>query len=70
MLAEAFATYAEELQDIGLEAGATPTAEQLQQLQAALASIDQTEVTAASERLGAWAQENCSTTGVSAESPA
>ena len=39
-------------QDIGLEAGATPTAEQLQQLQAALASIDQTEVTAASERLG------------------
>jgi hypothetical protein len=59
ILAEAFATYSEELQDIGLEAGATPTAEQLQQLQAALASIDQAEVTAASERLGTWAQENC-----------
>jgi hypothetical protein len=59
VLAEAFATYSEELQDIGLEAGATPTAEQLQQLQAALASIDQTEVTAASERLGTWAEENC-----------
>ena len=59
VLAEAFATYSEELQDIGLEAGGTPTAEQLQQLQAALASIDQAEVTAASERLGAWAQENC-----------
>lgn len=59
VLAEAFATYSEELQDIGLEAGATPTADQLQQLQAALASIDQAEVTAASERLGQWAQENC-----------
>ena len=59
VLAEAFATYSEELQDIGLEAGGTPTAEQLQQLQAALASIDQAEVTAASERLGTWAQENC-----------
>ena len=59
VLAEAFATYSEELQDIGLEAGATPTAEQLQQLQAALASIDQAEVTAASERLGTWAEENC-----------
>jgi hypothetical protein len=60
VLAEAFATYSEELQDIGLEAGATPTAEQLQQLQAALASIDQAEVTAASERLGTWAEDNCS----------
>ncbi len=60
MLAEAFATYSEELQDIGIQAGATPTAEQLQQLQAALASIDQAEVTAASERLGTWAEENCS----------
>ena len=60
VLAEAFAMYSEKLQDIGIQAGATPTADQLQELQAALASIDQTEVTAASERLGAWAEENCS----------
>jgi hypothetical protein len=59
ILAEAFATYSEELRDIGIEAGATPTAEQLQQLQSALAAIDQAEVTAASERLGTWAEENC-----------
>jgi hypothetical protein len=59
VLAEAFAAYSDELRDIGIEAGTTPTAEQLQQLQAALASIDQAEVTAASERLGQWADDNC-----------
>ena len=63
ILADAFAQYAAELQDIGLEAGATPTAEQLQELQAALASIDQENVTAASERLEAWATENCEAAG-------
>ena len=63
ILADAFAQYAEELQDIGLEAGATPTAEQLQELQAALASIDQANVTAASERLEAWTTENCEAAG-------
>jgi hypothetical protein len=59
VLANAYAEYAAELQDIGLTAGATPTADQLQQLQAALASIDQEEVTAASNRLSTWSQENC-----------
>jgi hypothetical protein len=59
VLAEAYATYSAELEDIGLTAGQTPNAEQLQQLQAVLASIDQQEVTAASERLSAWATENC-----------
>ena len=58
-LAQALATYSEEIQDIGIEAGATPSAEQLQQLQAALASLDQEGLTAASQRLEAWAQENC-----------
>ncbi len=58
-LGQALAEYAAELEDIGLEAGATPTAEQLQQLQAALASFDQTELTAASQRLEAWSKENC-----------
>lgn len=58
-LAEAYAKYAAELKDIGIDTGQTPTAEQLQALQAALASFDQQAVTAASERLAAWAQENC-----------
>jgi ABC-type glycerol-3-phosphate transport system substrate-binding protein len=58
-LAQAFATYATELQDIGIEAGATPNADQLQQLQAAIASLDQEELTAASQRIEAWSKENC-----------
>jgi hypothetical protein len=58
-LAQALATYSAEIEDIGIEAGATPSAEQLQQLQAALASLDQEGLTAASQRLESWAQENC-----------
>jgi hypothetical protein len=57
ILAQWFAQYSADLEAIGLEAGATPTAEQLQQLQA-LAAPDQ-EVTAASNRIEAWSQENC-----------
>jgi hypothetical protein len=63
VLAEAYSKYAAELQDIGIEPGATPTADQLQQMQAAIASIDQAEVTAASERLSTWADQNCSAAG-------
>ena len=58
-LAQAFATYVNELTDIGIEAGATPNADQLQQLQAAIASLDQEELTAASQRIEAWSKENC-----------
>ena len=57
VLARAFATYADKLQDIGVEAGQTPSAEQLQQLQTAIASLDQEELTAASQRIEAWSQE-------------
>ena len=59
VLAEAYASYAAELQDIGIEAGQTPNAAQIQQLQAALASFDQQAVSGASERLSAWADTNC-----------
>jgi hypothetical protein len=59
VLADAYAEYAAEIKGIGLEAGQTPSAEQLQQLQAALASFDQQGVSEASERLSAWAQTNC-----------
>ena len=59
VLAEAYAKYAAEIKDIGIEAGQTPSAEQLQQLQAALASFDQQGVSEASQRLSTWAQANC-----------
>ena len=60
VLAQAFATYSAKLKDIGVEAGKTPTADQLQQLQAAVASLDQQELTAASQRIEAWSKKNCS----------
>jgi len=59
VLAEAYAKYAAEIKDIGIEAGQTPSAEQLQQLQAAFASFDQQGVSEASQRLSTWAQTNC-----------
>jgi hypothetical protein len=60
VLAQAFATYSAKLKDIGVEAGKTPTADQLQQLQGAIASLDQQELTAASQRIEAWSKKNCS----------
>jgi hypothetical protein len=63
VIAEWYADYAAKLEDIGIQAGETPSADQLQQLQAALASFDQQELTQASERLSAWASENCSAAG-------
>jgi hypothetical protein len=59
VLAQAFATYSAKLKDIGVEAGKTPTADQLQQLQGAIASLDQQELTAASQRIEAWSKKNC-----------
>jgi hypothetical protein len=58
-LAEAYESYAEVFSDIDVDPGETPDAEALAELQEALASIDQAEVTAASERISAWAEENC-----------
>jgi hypothetical protein len=58
-LAAAFATYSEKIKDIGIAPGATPSAQQLQELQAAITSLDQEELTAASQRLEAWSKENC-----------
>jgi hypothetical protein len=59
VLADAYAAYAEAIEGIDLQSGQTPDPEALQQLQDALTSIDQEEVTAASERISAWANENC-----------
>jgi DNA polymerase/3'-5' exonuclease PolX len=63
ILARALGEYSEKLQDIGIETGATPTAAQVQELQAALASLDQQELTAASDRIQAWATANCEAAG-------
>jgi hypothetical protein len=59
VLADAYEAYAEAIEGIDLQSGQTPDPEALQQLQDALTSIDQEEVTAASERISAWANENC-----------
>ncbi|MGH3133810.1 MAG: hypothetical protein ACRDNY_08760 [Gaiellaceae bacterium] len=59
VLADAYAEYADVFADIQVEPGQVPDAEALQRLQEALASIDQEEVTAASQRLSAWATANC-----------
>jgi ABC-type Zn uptake system ZnuABC Zn-binding protein ZnuA len=63
ILADWFAEYTAQLEDIGLQAGQPPSAEQLQQLQTALAATDQEELSAASERLQVWANENCEAAG-------
>jgi hypothetical protein len=62
-LAAAFGEYADKIKDIGISPGSTPNAEQLQELQAAISSLDQKELTAASERIQAWATENCEAAG-------
>lgn len=63
VLADWFGDYAAELRDIGIEEGQTPTAAQLQRIQAALAATNQAELNAASQRLQAWASENCEGVG-------
>jgi hypothetical protein len=60
VLAEAYADYIEELQDLGLQAGEVPSADQLAQLQAASQSLGSSEVQAASTSVSAWTTENCS----------
>ena len=59
VLAEAYATYVTALDDVDFTPGETPDAETLAELQAALASIDQDEVTEASTNLTEWSNENC-----------
>lgn len=58
-LAQAFSQYAAKLKDIGITPGTTPSADQLQQLQAALTSLDQVKLTAASKRIEVWSKANC-----------
>jgi len=59
VLADVYDKYVSVLADIDLQAGETPSADQIQQLTAALASIDQQKVTEASTNLTNWATANC-----------
>jgi hypothetical protein len=59
IVADALGEYVEQIRDLDLQEGEVPSAQQIQQVQAALASIDQPRLQAASERLAAWADENC-----------
>jgi hypothetical protein len=59
VLADVYAKYIDVIADIDLQEGETPSAAQIQQLTAALGSIDQQAVTEASTNLSTWAEENC-----------
>ena len=59
ILARVYRDYAAALADIDLQPGQAPSPEQQVQLQQALASIDQTGVTEANDRISAWAARNC-----------
>lgn len=59
ILADAWDVYADILPDLQVEPGETPDPEALAELQQALASIDQANVTAASQRIADWAEANC-----------
>lgn len=58
-VAEAYAAYVEVLGTIDLQAGETPSADQLQELTEASQSFSDPDVIAASERIQAWGEENC-----------
>ena len=59
VLAEAYEEYADALADVDIEPGQAPDAETLQEIQAAIASIDQVEVTEAAANVNAWTTANC-----------
>jgi hypothetical protein len=59
VLADAYREYADAIQDIGLQEGDTPSAEQIAQLTQALSSIDTQAVSEASTNISTWATANC-----------
>jgi hypothetical protein len=59
VLFAAYDEYAEALADVDVDAGEVPDADTLQEIQAAIASIDQAEVTAAAANVNAWTTANC-----------
>jgi hypothetical protein len=59
VLADAYATYIEELSGLDLQTGATPSADQIQQLTEAAEKLNTPEIQAASESFNTWATTNC-----------
>ncbi len=59
VLAEAYAQYAEALGEIDLEPNEIPDAEDLAKIQAAVSSLNQAEITEASQNVSQWTTENC-----------
>jgi hypothetical protein len=56
-IADAFSKIA--ASGVTLKTGQVPSSDQLAKLQAAIKQIDQAKVTAASQRISAWVQKNC-----------
>jgi hypothetical protein len=59
VISEGVAKLAEALKGTDIASGATPSADQLAKLQAALASVDSEALQAASKNVEAWALDNC-----------
>jgi hypothetical protein len=59
VLLGAYEEFADILDDSGFEPGETPSAEAIAELQAAIAAIDQAEITEASANVNAWTTANC-----------
>jgi hypothetical protein len=59
VLVDAYELYADALADVDIQAGEVPDAAALQELQDAIASIDQAEVQEASANINAWTTANC-----------
>jgi hypothetical protein len=58
-LANAISKYVDEIKKLNLKPGKTPSAEQIQKVQAALASIGTPDVQAASNKIQAWVNAGC-----------
>ena len=59
VLAKNIKEFADELKDLGLASGETPSPEDLAKLQEITQSLDSAEVREASQNIEAWAQANC-----------
>ena len=62
-VAAAFSTYADALKDVDLTPGETPDADTLAKISAAVNELNDTELTAASAEIAAWATKNCTRAG-------
>lgn len=59
IMAEELGDFYRAMEEFDFTPGATPTPEQLAALQAAMESVDEEALTAATENIESWVQENC-----------